>query len=55
MFRLARRYDRYLERLYAYNYFGAGCAGFDAGLTNADGSLRPGYDVFRSKIRAFTR
>ena len=55
MFRLARRYDRYLERLYAYNYFGAGCDGFDAGLTNADGSLRPGYTVFRSKIRAFTR
>jgi hypothetical protein len=55
MFRLARRYDRYLERLYAYNYFGAACNGFDAGLTNADGSLRPGYTVFRSKIQAFSR
>lgn len=55
MFRLARRYDRYVERLYAYNFFGAGCRGFDAGLVEADGTPRPAYAVFRSRLASFTR
>jgi hypothetical protein len=56
MFKLARRYDRYLERLYAYNYFGAGCNGFDAGLVDAtSGAARPAYWVFKSKLGSFTR
>ena len=55
MFRLARRYDRYVQRLYSYNWFGSNCRGFDAGLTNADGTLRPGYAVFRGRLRGFTR
>jgi hypothetical protein len=55
MFTLARRYDRYLERLYSYNFFGAGCNGFDAGLVEADGRLRPAYGVFRQKLSSFTR
>jgi hypothetical protein len=56
MFGLARRYDRYLERLYAYNYFGSGCQGFDAGLVDgATGAPRPAYGVFRSKLGSFVR
>jgi hypothetical protein len=56
MFRLARRYDRYLERLYAYNFFGAGCQGFDAGLVGgATGVPRPAYAVFRSRLASFRR
>ena len=55
MFRLARRYDRQVERLYSYNFYGAGCQGFDAGLVEADGTPRPAYGVFRSKLRSFIR
>jgi hypothetical protein len=55
MFRLARRYDRQVERLYAYNFYGAGCQGFDAGLVEADGTPRPAYNVFRSKLGSFIR
>jgi hypothetical protein len=55
MFRLARRYDRYVERLYAYNFYGAGCRGFDAGLVEADGTPRPAYRVFRLKLGSFNR
>lgn len=55
MFTLARRYDRYLERLYTYNFFGAGCQGFDAGLVEGDGRLRPAYLTFKRRIASFTR
>jgi hypothetical protein len=55
MFTLARRYDRYLERLYAYNFFGARCNGFDAGLVEADGRLRPAYLTFKRKVASFAR
>ncbi len=55
MFSLAKQFDRYVERLYSYNWFGAGCRGFDAGLVAADGTRRPAYDVFRARLRTFTR
>jgi hypothetical protein len=55
MFRLARRYDRYLQRLYAYNFYGASCRGFDAGLVEANGWPRPGYGVFRATLGSFLR
>ncbi len=55
MFKLARRYRRDVTRLYAYNWTGSDCNGFDAGLTNRDGSLRPGYATFKSRARSFTR
>jgi hypothetical protein len=55
MFTLARRYDRYLERLYTYNFFGAGCQGFDAGLVEANGIPRSAYSVFKRKLGSFTR
>ena len=55
MFKLAKRYDRYVERLYAYNWTGAGCNGFDAGLVRHDGSTRPAYRTFKARARSFTR
>ncbi len=57
MFRLARGYRRYVTRLYAYNWTGAGCHGtaFDAGLTAPDGSRRPGYFVFKRRLAGFLR
>jgi hypothetical protein len=55
MFRLARQYDRYVERLYAYNFFGSGCVGFDAGLVEASGAPRPAYSVFRAELGSFVR
>ena len=56
MFRFAKKYDRYLDRLYAYAYWGNDCEErFDAGLVNADGSIRPGYTAFKKGIRGFRR
>jgi hypothetical protein len=55
MFSLARKYDRYVDRLYAYNWTGADCNGFDAGLTGAGGTPRPAYSVFKSKLSSFLR
>jgi len=52
MFSLAKRYrSSGVQRLYVYNFTGAGCsARFDAGLTNPDGTARPGYTYLRSKL-----
>jgi hypothetical protein len=55
MFTLAKRFRRHVDRIYAYSWTGADCRGFDAGLTNADGSVRPAYATFRSRARSFTR
>jgi hypothetical protein len=55
MFTLAKKFDRYVERLYAYNWTGANCRGFDAGLVSHTGKVRPGYRTFRSRARSFTR
>ncbi len=56
LFRTAARYRRSISRVYVYNWTGAPRgARFDAGLTNADGSLRPGYRTFRSRIKRFSR
>lgn len=57
MFSIARRYRRSgIQRLYVYNWTGAGCdARFDAGLTNPDGSLRPGYTVLRDALPNYLR
>jgi hypothetical protein len=55
MFTLARRYRRDVTRLYAYNWTGSDCNGFDAGLTNRDGTLRRGYSTFKSRARSFAR
>lgn len=52
MFSLANRYRRSgVKRLYVYEWTGAGCdARFDAGLTNPDGSVRPGHTYLRKKL-----
>jgi hypothetical protein len=55
MFTLARKFDRYVERLYAYNWTGADCRGFDAGLVSAGGKTRPGYRTFKARARSFAR
>lgn len=57
MFSLATRYRRSgVQRLYIYNWSGATCADrFDAGLVNADGSIRPGYAYVRRKLPAYLR
>ena len=54
MFDMIKRYDKDVERLYSYNWFGTsggGCEGFDAGLVEANGTPRPAYATFRSGLR----
>lgn len=56
MFTLAKRYRRDITRLYSYNWQGTDCESrFDAGLVRKDGSTRPGYATFRSRLRSFKR
>ena len=56
MFKFAKKYDRYIDRLYAYAYWGNDCEErFDAGLVNADGSIRPGYTAFKNGIKSFKK
>jgi len=56
MFSLAKKYDSSVERLYIYSWDGTDCKSrFDAGMTNADGSTRPAYDVVKSKLPGFDR
>ncbi len=57
MFSLARRYRTAgVQRLYIYNWFGAGCsARFDAGLVSPDGTPRKGYDVVRKQLVNYER
>jgi len=57
MFSLAKTYrSSGVQRLYVYNFTGAGCgARFDAGLTNPDGTARPGYTYLRTKLRDYLR
>jgi|SRR5829696_4451250 len=57
MFGLARRFRASgLQRVYVYNWTGAGCdARFDAGLTAPDGSPRAAYRVLRRQLPRFLR
>lgn len=57
MFSLANRYRRSgVKRLYIYQWTGAGCdQRFDAGLTNPDGTVRPGYTYVRKKLPNYLR
>jgi hypothetical protein len=64
MFTYASRYrSRGVERVYSYNFFGienetSGCGSrcrFDAGLVDPDGTPRPVFSVFKSKLRSYSR
>lgn len=54
MFSMIKTYDRDVERLYSYNWFGTangGCDGFDAGLVEQDGTVRPAYAAFKRGLK----
>jgi hypothetical protein len=59
MFKLAKKYKKFIKRLYSFNWTPTpDCttsARFDAGLINPDGSPRPGYTVFKSKLAGFKK
>jgi hypothetical protein len=58
MFRLARKYRRYVQRLYPFNFHSTDCdqsLRFDAGLIRRDGSKRPAYNTLRRAMRSFKR
>jgi hypothetical protein len=64
MFTYASRYrSRGVERVYSYNFFGiedggSGCGAtcrFDAGLVDPDGTPRPVFSTFKSKLAAYSR
>jgi hypothetical protein len=62
MFSFASRYrTRGVQRVYSYNFFGienGGCGStcrFDAGLVDPDGSPRPVFSVFKSRLRLYRR
>src|SRR5204862_6824351 len=55
MFKLAKKYDKDVERLYTYNWTGADCNGFDAGIVNADGSPRSAYAPFKAALKGFKK
>ena len=52
MFDLVKKYDKNIERLYSYNWFGNGCnALFDGGLVNANGTARPALGTFKNALK----
>jgi hypothetical protein len=55
MFKLAKRYQSRIKRLYIYNWFGQTRSNrFDAGLVNPDGTRRPAYNTVRRNLRTST-
>ncbi|HEX8121888.1 MAG TPA: hypothetical protein VF549_11550 [Solirubrobacteraceae bacterium] len=58
MFSLAKKYRKYVKRLYPFNFFSTDCdksLRFDAGLIRKDGSKRPAYNTLRRAMRSFKR
>ena len=57
MFSIANRYRRSgIQRMYVYQWTGARRDDrFDAGLTDPDGSVRPGYTYLRKKLPGYER
>ena len=52
MFDLIKKYDKNIERLYSYNYFGNGCTpAFDGGIVDENGKPRPAYNTFKSGLK----
>lgn len=54
-FSVAGTFDQDVERMYTYSWTGTDCTGFDAGLTNADGSRRPALTEFARALKGFKR
>jgi hypothetical protein len=59
MFSLAKRFRKFIRRLYTYNWTPTqtcdGATRFDAGIVEPDGTPRPAYHVIRSRLRGFRR
>jgi hypothetical protein len=56
LFRTTRNWRRHIQRVYLYHWSGGDCnLHFDAALTRADGTTRPGYDTVRRWQREFKR
>jgi hypothetical protein len=58
MFTLAKKFDRYIDRLYTYNWtpsLDCDASVFDGGLVNIDGTLRPAYAIFKRNLTSFQR
>ena len=58
MFTLAKRYQKYIQRLYTYNWTASldcDTTEFDGGLVNVDGTPRPAYAVFKRNLASFRR
>ncbi len=59
MFSLAKRFRKFIRRLYTYNWTPTptcdDATRFDAGIVNPDGSPRPAYHVIKSRLRGFNR
>jgi hypothetical protein len=54
MFALTKKFDKDIDRLYSYNWFGTtDCETFDAGLVDNDGTPRPAYAVFKSNVKNY--
>lgn len=51
MFDMLKTYDKDVERLYSYNWFGANCVSFDAGLVEENGTVRPAYATFKKGLK----
>lgn len=54
MFNLAKDYKP-VKRLYNYNWYGANCQGFDAGLMTKGGRPRAGYYTFKRYAAGFRK
>lgn len=59
MFSLAKRFRKFIRRLYTYNWTPTATCDdatrFDAGIVNPDGSPRPAYHVIKSRLKGFRR
>lgn len=58
VFSLAKRYkSQGVERIYLYNWNGAGCGTSrqDAGLVDPHGKLRPAYKTLKSQLKGYSR
>ena len=52
MFGLLKTYDKQIDRLYSYNWFGNGCTpAFDGGLVEANGTPRKALTAFKKGLK----